>query len=141
MPSQGRRPCPDPEAKAEALEQAQALAGESELAAAYTYLQRVVGILAVALPFVFAVGHMAFDGVELEGSTSAYYYTRMGGVFVGVRCALAVFFLAHNYRPLPGFRLDSILSNVACVAAVGVALFPPRAGRRRHRAGSSWWPC
>jgi hypothetical protein len=114
----------DPERKAEALDQAQRLAGESELAAAYTYLQRVVGILAVALPFVLALGHMAFDGVGLKGSISAYYYTRMGGVFVGVLCALAVFVLSYNYRPLPEFRLDNILSNLACLAAVGVALFP-----------------
>jgi hypothetical protein len=110
--------------KAEALEQAQELAGESQLAAAYTYLQRVVGILAVALPFVLAFGHMIFDGISLKGSISAYYYTRMGGVFVGVLCALAVFFLSYNYRPLPKFRLDNVLSNVAFVAAVGVALLP-----------------
>ena len=114
----------EPELKAAALEQAQALAGESQLAAAYTYLQRVVGILAVALPFVLAFGHMIFDGVGLKGSISAYYYTRMGGVFVGILCALAVFFLSYNYRPLPKFGVDNVLSNVACAAAVGVALFP-----------------
>ncbi|MGH9234535.1 MAG: hypothetical protein ACRD0R_14495 [Acidimicrobiales bacterium] len=34
---------------------------------------------------------MIFDEVGLKGSISAYYHTRMGGVFVGVLCALAVF--------------------------------------------------
>jgi hypothetical protein len=32
--------------------------------------------------------------------------------------------LSYNYRPLPKFRVDNVLSNVACVAAVGVALLP-----------------
>lgn len=114
----------DPADKAEALRQARKLAGESELAAAYTHLQQIVGIVAFSLPFVVAIGNMAFDGFELEGSISAYYYTPMGGVFVGALCALAVFFLSYNYRPLPKFRLDNILSTVASVVTVGVALLP-----------------
>jgi hypothetical protein len=114
----------DPEDKAEALDKAQTLAAESELAAAYTHLQQIIGVIALLLPFVVAIGNMFFNGIELRGSISAYYYTPMGGVFVGALCALAVFFLSYNYRPLPKFRLDNVLSTLASAVTVGVALLP-----------------
>jgi hypothetical protein len=114
----------DPEDKAEALRQARKLAGESELASAYTHLQQIVGVIAFLLPFVVAIGNMCFNGIELKGSISAYYYTPMGGVFVGALFALAVFLLSYNYRPLPKFRLDNILSTLASAVTVGVALLP-----------------
>jgi hypothetical protein len=106
------------------LETAIALAGDSALAAAYTYLQRIVGVIAVLLPVTVAVGDLILGGDDLQGSISAYYHERTGGVFVGALCALAVFFLSYNYRPLPRYKLDHTLSNVASLAAVGVALFP-----------------
>lgn len=102
----------------------QPLAGDSELAAAYKYLQRAVGLIAVLLPLVLAIGNFVFGGNELRGSISDYYYTPMGNVFVGSLCALAVFFLSYNYRPLPMFELDNILSTAASLAALGVAFFP-----------------
>lgn len=114
----------DPTVKAEMRQTAQALAGDAALAAAYTYLQQVVGLIALSLPLAVAGGDRLLGGDEMQGSISAYYYTRTGNVFVGALCALAVFFLSYNYRPLPGFRLDRTLSNVASVAAVGVALLP-----------------
>jgi hypothetical protein len=113
----------DPAQEAATLAAARELAGLSALADAYQYLQRVVGIVAVLLPPVVAIGNFAFGG-EMKGSISAYYYTRMGNVFVGSLCALAVFFLSYNYKPLPGFELDHLLARFASVAAVGVALFP-----------------
>ncbi len=101
-----------------------ALACESQLAAAYTYLQRAVALIAVFLPIVVVLGHYVSGGRELLGSISAYYYTHMGNVFVGSLCALAVFFLSYNYRPVRSFELDRKLSRLACVLAVGVAVFP-----------------
>ena len=98
--------------------------GDSELAAAYTYLRRIVGWIAVSLPFVLMIGNMLFEGIEFKGSISAYYYTRVGGIFVGALWALGVFFLSYNYRTLSGYWTDNHLSNFACAAAVGVALFP-----------------
>ena len=49
------------------------LAAESSLAAAYTHLQQIIGIIALLLPFVVAIGNMGFNGIELKGSMSAYY--------------------------------------------------------------------
>jgi hypothetical protein len=114
----------DPSFKETKLEEAQELAGDSALAAAYTHLQQIVGVIAVTLPFVLIIGNRLLSGDELESSISAYYHTRMGGVFVGALCALAVFFLSYNYKPLPGFNLDNKLSTLAAIAALGVAFFP-----------------
>ena len=91
---------------------------------AYAYLQKAVGLIAVTLPFVVAIGHRLSGGKVMRGSISAYYYTHMGNWFVGSLFALGVFFLSYNYRTLPDYRWDNILSNVASAMAVGVALFP-----------------
>jgi hypothetical protein len=96
---------------------------DGEFAAAYAYLQQVVGAIAVTLPFVLMIGNRAFGGT-LQGSISAYYYTHMGSYFVGSLFALGVFFLSYQYRPLPGYELDNRLANFASLMAIGVALFP-----------------
>jgi len=114
----------DPGFKETKLEEALELAGDSTLAAAYTHLQQIVGVIALLLPFVLIIGNRLLSGDELESSISAYYHTPMGDVFVGALCALAVFFLSYNYKPLPGFNLDNKLSTLATVAALGVAFFP-----------------
>jgi hypothetical protein len=99
-------------------------AGFNALADAYAYLQKAVGLIAVTLPFVVAIGNLVAGGSGLKGSISAYYYTHMGNYFVGSLFALGVFFLSYNYRPLPQYELDNLLSTVASLMAVGVALFP-----------------
>lgn len=93
------------------------------LAAAYSFLQRVVGLIALTLPVVLlAGGEISGDG--LQGSISSYYYTRLGSYFVGALCALAVFFLSYNFRPLPDYGWDNVLSHAAALMAFGVAMFP-----------------
>ncbi len=116
--------CTDPGEKDLKLDDARNAAEQSALAAAYTYLQRAVGVIAFCLPIVLVVGNWILFNGALQGSISAYYYTSMGNVFVGTLCALAVFFLSYHHRPLPKFKLDNILSTFASVAALGVAFFP-----------------
>jgi hypothetical protein len=106
------------------LAAARVAAGDSALAGAYTFLQKLVGLIAVSLPFVLAIGNVLLGGDELEGSISHHYYTAMGNVFVGALCALGVFFLSYQHKPLPGYRLDNRVSYGASAAAIGVALFP-----------------
>lgn len=106
------------------LEHAQDAAGDSALAGAYTFLQKLIGGIAVTLPFVVSIGAYALDGDGIQSSISAYYYTRMGNVFVGALCALGVFFLSYQHKPLPGYAWDNYLAYGASAAAIGVALFP-----------------
>jgi hypothetical protein len=97
---------------------------DAGLAAAYRQLMKAVGIIAVLLVPVLVVGDALWSGDGLEGSISSYYYTPMRNVFVGSMCALAVFFLSYNHRPLPSFKPDMRLSRAASVVTVGVALLP-----------------
>lgn len=106
------------------------------LTQAYRYLQRVIGVIALALPPVVYLGDRIIDGHKLRGSISSYYYGRTGGWFVGSLCALAVFFLSYDYRPRPGHDADNKLSNIASVTAIGVALFPTSEDGRRATGGS-----
>lgn len=98
---------------------------ESSLVLSYLGLRRAIGILGVGLPFVLAVGKLLLQGPGLEPSISDYYYTVMRNVFVGMLCAIGVFLM--SYRGYE--RSDALAGNLACVAAVGVALFPTAPAR------------
>jgi hypothetical protein len=58
--------------------------------------------------------------LQIESSISAYYYTGMGNVFIGLLCAIGVFHLATE-----GYDFaDRIAGRLACIFAFGVAWFP-----------------
>jgi len=59
-------------------------------------------------------------------------------VFVGSLCALAVFFLSYNLKPLPHHETDKHLSRVASLMAVLVALFPTTSSVAHQSVGSEW---
>jgi hypothetical protein len=90
------------------------------LVLSYLSLRKAVGIIGVALPFVLALGNMSLHGHGIKCSISNYYYTDMGNVFVGSMCAIGVFLLSTR-----GYdRRDRIAGYLACIFALGVALFP-----------------
>ncbi len=93
--------------------------------ARYTYLQKLIGAAAFAFPIlVVLVGQWLDEGSGWRTSISAYYYSRTGNVFVGILCALAIFFFSYEYPSRKGFRLDRRLSIGAGIMAISVALFP-----------------
>ena len=51
---------------------------------------------------------------------SAYYYTPMRNIWVGALCALGIFLIAY----VGWDRADKIITNIAGVSALGVALCP-----------------
>jgi cell division protein FtsW (lipid II flippase) len=91
----------------------------------YLGVRRAVGGIGMVLPLILPLGTWVlggprpFRGTPWRGSMSAYYYTGLRGVFVGSLFAMAVLLLSYRYR-----KLDATLGNVACVAAIVVALFP-----------------
>jgi hypothetical protein len=90
------------------------------LVLSYLGLRKAIGIIGIALPFVLAFGKMLLDSPGLEGSISYYYYTGMRDVFVGSLCSIAIFLM--SYRGYE--RADDIAGKLACIFALGVALFP-----------------
>ncbi len=111
-------------------------APQEPLVLSYLSLRKAVGIIGLALPFVLAVGKTLLQGRGIQDSISAYYYTDMGNVFVGSLCAIGVFLMScRGYD-----RRDEIAGYLACIFAIGVALFPtiPPIGAtsRDHRIGA-----
>jgi drug/metabolite transporter (DMT)-like permease len=92
----------------------------SFLVLSYLSLRKAIGLLGACLPFVLAIGLFVLYRKGLQGSISGYYHTEMRDVFVGTLCAIGVFLL--SYR---GYESkDRIAGNLACVFAIGTALFP-----------------
>jgi hypothetical protein len=92
---------------------------ETSLVISYMTLRKIIGILGMALPFVLSLGEWAIFGKGLQGSMSAYYHTGMRDVFVGILFAIGFFLFSYKGPD----RKDNIAGNLACLFAVGVALF------------------
>ena len=86
----------------------------------YLTLRTTIGILGMSLPFIVFLGAMAFYQTGLQNSISAYYYTGMRDVLVGLFWAIGIFLF--SYRGYD--RTDDIAGKLACVFSIGVALFP-----------------
>lgn len=86
----------------------------------YLDLRRIVGVMALALPLVLAVGKILVGSPGLESSISNYYYSEMRNIFVGSMCVIGLFLAAcRGYD-----RRDAIAGTFAGVCAIGLALFP-----------------
>ncbi len=93
---------------------------DQSLVLSYLGLRKAIGIIGTALPFVLALGKVVLGSPGIQPSMSAYYYTKMGDVFVGSLCAIAVFLM--SYR---GYDIrDRVAGILACIFGVGIALFP-----------------
>ena len=97
--------------------------GSERYVRSYVTLRFAVGVLGLALPFLLVlVEPVLFDGQPFpRGSLSAYYYSGMRELFVGVLWAIGVFLVLYK---LMEFSWESRLSTVAGFAVVLVALFP-----------------
>jgi hypothetical protein len=96
------------------------LGNETSLVFSYLALRKAIGILGIALPFVLSLGALILFQKGLQSSISSYYHTRMQDVLVGTLCVIGFFLFSYKgYK-----RSDNIAGNLACVFAVGVALFP-----------------
>jgi hypothetical protein len=87
-------------------------------ALSYRNLRAIIGYIGLTLPLVLFISGIV-DG-HIEGSISAYYYTKVGNVFTGSLCVIGVFLLAYR---LTALTLDNIATSLAGVAALGVAFF------------------
>jgi hypothetical protein len=89
----------------------------------YLLTRLLVGLLGMLLPIVLIGGDWLFLGghVGARGSMSAYYHSGMRDVFVAVMCIIGFFLI--TYKAFLG-GWGNVLSTVAGVAAIGVALLP-----------------
>jgi hypothetical protein len=87
----------------------------------YMTLRKATGALGVSMPVIVSVGCAAFGTCNgVQDSISDYYGTELRDVFVGVLFAIGLFLFAYR-----GYeRKDDLAGDLACVFALGVALFP-----------------
>ena len=93
-------------------------------ARSYLLTRLVVGFIGVALPtLLFALDALFLKkGVVVKGSLSAYYHSGARDLFVGALCVTG--FLLLTYMAAQRKTWDFLLSSIAGVAALGVALLP-----------------
>lgn len=85
----------------------------------YFALRKVVGGIALGLPFAVAIPWFLYSH-RLEGSISSYYYTGMRNLFEGSLCAIALFQLfCRGYD-----KWDEVAGILSGVFALGVAFCP-----------------
>jgi hypothetical protein len=92
----------------------------NDLVISYMRLRQALGVVALLLPFVLAVGAWRWEQLPWLDSISAYYYTRMRDVFVGTMFAVGIFLYCYRGHD----RQDNVLCTVAGVAAAGIGLLP-----------------
>ncbi len=93
--------------------------GDESSLVSYLTLRRIVGTLGIGLPVALAMWGFAL-GYVVQPSISDYYALRTRDLFVGTLFTIGWFLF--TYR---GFdRSDEVAGNLACVFALGVALFP-----------------
>ncbi len=94
----------------------------------YYAMRRMVGYIALALPFALAAGYLVAILLEsghlphplLERSISDYYYTPMRDYYVGSLCAIAAFLACSR-----GYDLhDEVTGYFAAACVLGVACCP-----------------
>lgn len=91
----------------------------------YMTLRKILGFLGILLVPIMIIGAVAIDhSNHIEVSVSAYYYTSMRNALVGILCGMSLFLLSyHGYE-----RIDSVISKLSGVFALGIAFFPTSPG-------------
>ena len=95
-------------------------ANDSSLVISYLRLRQLIGYVGILMPVVIKIGAYYLEGIPSNESISAYYYTEMRDVFTGTLVVVGA--LLFCYRG-PSTR-DDVVTNIAGLAAVGIALLP-----------------
>lgn len=93
----------------------------------YLLMRLIIGVVGVLLPVSLLVGDWWFvDGKPTtRGSLSAYYHSGMRDVFVAALAVIGLFLLTYMAFH---YNWDNVLSMVAGLSALGVAMFPTGGG-------------
>jgi hypothetical protein len=98
---------------------------ENQFSNAYLILRQSIGWLGILMPFMLVFGTLVFGCFALQPSISHYYYSTMHLVFVGVLSALGTLLIFYRGKADSKVaKLENKVSNIAGLAAFGVAAFP-----------------
>lgn len=87
-------------------------------------VRQAMGWLGLALPIVLIGGTLAM-GDPLPPALSDFYHTPLRDLFVGILVSLGVFLITYlGHRKPEGLLSDRVVSTLAGLGAIGIALFP-----------------
>ncbi len=97
--------------------------GSEPYVRSYVFMRFAIGVLGIALPpLLVLVEPLIFDGQPFpRGSLSAYYYSGMRELFVGLLFAIGVFLVIYKFADR---TREGRVSTYAGLAVIVVALFP-----------------
>ncbi|MDA6070688.1 hypothetical protein NJT12_13770 [Flavobacterium sp. AC] len=92
----------------------------------YRRIRRAIGYLGISLPILLVVFSLVpFFQTPLQFSISHYYYTNLREIFTGTLCAVGLFLIRYKgFGNASILKNDNLLTNIAGIMALGVALFP-----------------
>lgn len=128
---------------------------KSELAQAMLRQRAAIGVLGLSLPLALFFGHWTVLAISKRErfpedwhylSVSEYVHSPIGAVFVGAMFAVASFLFAYRgYKPKQDPKTkktesfsDNLITSIAAVFALGVALFPVDRATPCPRSAVHW---
>lgn len=92
----------------------------------YRSIRRAIGYLAISLPIILLIlSCFSFFNTNIQTSISHYYYTNLREIFTGTLFAVGLFLIRYKgHSNISIWKNDKVLTNIAGIMAVGVALIP-----------------
>lgn len=92
----------------------------------YRRIRRAIGYLGISLPILLVIlSFISFFQTPVQNSISHYYYTNLREIFTGSLCAVGLFLICYKgHGNISIWKNDNLLTNIAGVMALGVALVP-----------------
>ncbi len=92
----------------------------------YRRIRRAIGYLGISLPILLVgLSFISFFKTEPQPSISNYYYTNLREIFTGTLAAVGLFLIRYKgHGNSSVWKNDNLLTNIAGIMAIGVALFP-----------------
>lgn len=92
----------------------------------YRRIRRAIGYLGISLPILLVgLSLISFFKTQIQPSISDYYYTNLREIFTGTLCAVGLFLIRYKgHGNVSIWKNDNLLTNVAGIMAIGVALIP-----------------
>jgi hypothetical protein len=89
-------------------------------------IRKAIGWLGIGLPVSLVVlSLIPVFKTGIQESISDYYYTNFRELFTGILCAVALFLIRYRgFRNKLFWKNDSLMTNIAGIMALGVALVP-----------------
>jgi hypothetical protein len=99
--------------------------GENDILT-YRRIRKAIGWLGIALPVTLVVlSLIPVFKTGIQESISDYYYTNLRELLTGILCAVALFLIRYRgFRNKQFWKNDSLMTNIAGLMALGVALVP-----------------